>query len=236
MKYKLALFILSSAGLNAQSFIGNTTPSAGDTGVFAYWNFNSLSISTASAPGSGGVPTSISSNFGTANLSLTGWTGTVDDFAGSTLNAQLSSPSEESLSLVRSTNGNGGFIQFSFSMANLKDLTVSFATRGTSSGFTTGTWSYSSNGTTFTSFGASTATTSTSFAVATPGSTVTQLNNLSNVFLRYTLSGSTDVSGNNRIDNISLSATAIPEPSTFAALLGLTALAGAATRRRRVAA
>ena len=43
------------------------------------------------------------------------------------------------------------------------------------------------------------------------------------------------------IDNLIYSSTvggitAIPEPSTFAALLGLTALAGAATRRRRVAA
>ncbi len=229
-----ALSIAASSCALAQSFIGNANPTNGQSGVFAYWNFNALSITTASAPGAGGVPTTIASDFGSASLSLSSWTGLVDDFGGSTLNAQSSAPSEESLSLV-SNAGNGSFIQFSFSMANLTGLVINFDRRGTSTGFSTGQWSYSQNGSTFTNFGSNTATTSTSFATVTPSVAITTLDNDSTVFLRYTLSGATNTSGNNRIDNVTLSATysAIPEPSTFGAILGVAALAGVAARRRR---
>ena len=199
--------------------------------VIAYWNFNSLSIATASAPGTGGVPTTIAADQGSGTLSLADWTGLVDDFVGSTLNALNGDPGEESLSLI-SNAGNGSFIQVSFSMAGFTDLEVSFATRGTSSGFDAGQWSYSTDGTTFFDFGGNTATRVGSFAIASAGTT-NGLDNVSTAFLRYTLDGATTASGNNRIDNLQLNATAIPEPSSLA-VLGLIS-AGVAVRRRRKA-
>ena len=206
--------------------------------LIAYWNFNGLLITTASNPGSGGVPTSISADSGTGTVGLSGWGGTVDDFAGSTINALNSNPSEESLSLIAGGPsggpypGNGTYITINFSMTGYENPVVTFATRGTSTGFDTGTWSWSANGTNFTPIaGVNTATRSTSFALATVDlSTLNILDRVSNVTLRYTLSGATSNSGNNRIDNIQVNATAVPE--TSAALLGALGVLGMLRRRR----
>lgn len=214
--------ILVLAALAAVSMVGNA-----HADLIAHWNFNSLSITTASAPGVGGVPTSIASDSGSATLSLTGWTGLVDDFGGSTLNAQFGDPAEESLSLV-SNAGNGSYIQLSFSMAGYTDLEVAFATRGTSTGYSTGQWSFSTDGVNFTNFGASTATTSTTFAVASVSTTA--LDNEATAFLRYTLSGATSTTGNNRIDNLTL--TAVPEPGSALVLFGSVIGFGLLRRRR----
>ncbi len=202
----MATLAAMAAGANAQTLIG-------------YWNFNGLSIATASAPGSGGVPNSIASDSGTgATLTLGGgnWDGLVDDFGGSTINALNSDVAGVSLSLV-SDAGNGSFIEFSFSMAGLTDVSVTFATRGTSTGYNTGQWSFSTDGISFTAFGTNTATTSTTYALATVGTTA-GLDNDSTAFLRYTLSGASGASGNNRIDNLQI--TAVPEPASAALLLG----------------
>lgn len=174
----------------------------------AYWNFNSLSIATASAPGAGGVPTSITANQGTGTASLTGWTGLVDDFGGSTINAITPDASGASLSLV-SNAGNNSFIELQLNLADFGDPIITFATRGTSSGFNSGVWSYSVAGGAFTTIsGVNTATTSTTFALATVDlSAINAVDGQSNVRLRYTLSGATNATGNNRIDNIQVNAT-----------------------------
>jgi endonuclease I len=190
------LLVVAAASVQAQ------------TETVAYWNFNSLSIPTASAPGSGGVPTSITANLGTGTLSLSGWTGLVDDFGGSTINAVGTDPAEESLSLVSST-GNGSYIELQLNLADYADPILTFATRGTSSGYTTGTWSYSVGGGSFTNVtGVNTATTSTTFAVATVDLTaIDAVDGQANVRLRYTVSGATTTTGNNRIDNLVVAAT-----------------------------
>jgi hypothetical protein len=203
-----ATLLSQTVWANTISFIGNATPTAGQSGVFAYWNFNGLSIATASGPGAGGVPTTMGADFagnGSATLSLAGWTGLVDDFGGSTINAQSGDVAGASLSPVSSA-GNGSYFQFSFSMAGLESLAIDFARRGTSTGFTTGLWSYSTDGTTFTQFGSNTATTSTTFGSATQQTTAA-LNGAATAYLRYTLSGATNTSGNNRIDNLTFTAT-----------------------------
>jgi len=157
----------------------------------------------------------------------------VRDFAGIALNAQNSAVAGASLSLV-STAGNGSYIQVSFSMANLTGLVVNFATHGTSTGYNAGQWSYSTDGSAFTSFGASTATRVAPFAATvSPSIAITFLDNDPTVFLRYTLSGATNATGNNRIDNFTLSATVIPEPCYYAAIFGGLSLAAVMARRRR---
>jgi endonuclease I len=174
----------------------------------AYWNFNSLVIPTASAPGVGGVPTSISVNQGTGTLSLTGWIGLVDDFGGSTINAISPDASGASLSVV-SNAGNNSFIELQLNLADFGDPIITFATRGTSTGFNSGVWSYSVAGGAFTTIsGVNTATTSTTFALASVDlSAINAVDGQANVRLRYTLSGATNTTGNNRIDNLLVSAT-----------------------------
>ncbi len=182
--------------------------------LVANWNFNSLSIATASAPGSGGVPTTIAPSTGAGSLSLTGWGGLVDDFAGSDVNLVAPDATGGSLSLVAGGSaapfpGNGSYIEIQLNLADFSDPIVTFATRGTSSGFNTGTWSYSVGGGSFTTVsGVNTASTSTSYALATVNlSAINAVDGQSNVRLRYTLSGATSGSGNNRIDNLQVNAT-----------------------------
>lgn len=219
--------------------LGTALPA--QAGLIAYWNFNSLNIATASAPGAGGVPTSIAATSGTGSLNLATWGGLVDDFAGSTLNALNGDPAEESLSLVVGGTsapfpGNNSFITFSTSLTGNENPILSFATRGTTTGFNSGVWSWSLNGSSFTVIpGVNTATTSTTFATTSVDlSSINALDNAATVFFRYTLSGGTGSSGNNRIDNFQINAsqiTAVPEPTSMA-LVGV-ALAGGLLRTYR---
>jgi len=189
-------------------------PVAGGPKTLAYWNFNSYN----------GSDTTISSTLGSASISLTGWTGTLDEFAGSTLNALNSDTAGASLSLVsNSGSGNGSYLQISgINLTGFTDLNVTFATRGTGTGFNSGIWSYSSNGTDFADFGSNTATRSVTFAVATVGATP-GLDNVSTGFLRYTLTGASGSSQNNRIDNLQIIANGAVLP-----YLGTTSTSGTA--------
>lgn len=186
----------------------------------AYWNFNSLSIAAASTPGSGGVPTSITANTGSGTLSLTGYAGTVDDFAGDAMNAQGGDAAGASLSLVAGGSsapfpGNGGYVELQLNLADYANPIVTFATRGTSTGFNTGTWSYSVAGGSFTTVpGVNTARTATTYALATVDlTTINAVDGQANVRLRYTVSGATSSTGNNRIDNMLVSATLTSDTS-----------------------
>jgi endonuclease I len=142
------------------------------------WNFNSFAVTDKVLP----------ANSGEGSLSLSNWTGTIADFSNPNNNTR-------SLTLVSST-GNGSWIDFSFSMSGYRDLSLSFWTRGTSSGFTTGTWSFSTDGLSFTTYaGLNTATTGTTFISRTVDfSPFSSLNNAGLVILRYTLSGATSTS------------------------------------------
>lgn len=206
-------------------FIASTMMVAAD--VVAYWNFNNIpAIAAANTPGNGGVPTSVAPTSGSGTLSLSGYTGAVDDFAGSTLNVIGADTSGASLSLVggvSSVTGNGSYIEITLDLTNYANPIVTFATRGTASGYNSGLWSYSVGGGAFTNIGVSTASTSTTYALA-PAidlSTANAVDGASNVRLRYTLSGASSATGNNRIDNLQINAmltsdTVPPAPSTFA--------------------
>lgn len=228
-KLLVVVAIVATAFINASA----------DAALIAYWNFNGLSITTASAPGSGGVPTSITADLGSGTLNLAPWAGLVDDFAGSTINLVAPDVAGASLSLVAGGTaapfpGNQSFITTSVSTIGFKDPIVTFATRGTGTGFNASTWSYSTDGISYTPIAnSSTATTSTTFALATVDLTgISAVANQSSVIFRYTVDGATSNSGNNRIDNLQINATRVPEPATVAlASLGL--LGVVASRRRR---
>lgn len=224
----------STLSLVPLSIIAALSIASANAALVAYWNFNGLSITTASLPGSGGVPTSISADSGSGTVGLNNWLGTVDDFAGTTLNNSGAAAAEESLSLIAGGSGpgpypgNGSSITISFSMTGLENPVLTFATHRTSTGFATNQVAYSTDGMIYTDFGAPYIP-GLSFALQTwDFSAVSVLDYATTVLLKITFSGATGATGNNRIDNIQINAV----PETATGLLGALGLLGILRRRR----
>ena len=214
--------------------------------LLALWNFNTLSTT-------GGLPsnanqTSYSASTGTGTLTLVGWTsraGTaaphgISNFSGSPTNANLGDPNGQALALQGGTTAitnNGASAVFSFSMSGFENAILTYATQGTATGFTSNQVAWSTDGISYTNFGAAYAPVS-SYSASPNGlqtfdfSAINTLDGAATAFVRITFSGATSTSGNNRLDNIQLNATAVPEPSAAAAL-ALSGLALASRRRRR---
>jgi hypothetical protein len=201
-----------------------TAPVLAAEQLVGYWNFNSNDL-----PGGGfgyladpdAFPLAADAGIGNAALSIGGgivldtivngngdtvyqW---VQSFGGSTLNALFDDVAGGNFSLQGGTDvaNNGAYLQLAFDMTELSDLQISYATRGTSSGFTTQTWSWSTDGVTFTDFATIEGTNVTSFfLVESP--VVNELDFASTAYLRLTFDGATGSTGNNRVDNLVLMA------------------------------
>lgn len=162
-----------------------------------YWNFDNVS---------GTNP--IAANQGVGFVSFSNWGGSVVSFSSGRTNACLG---------LQGAAGNNSWLDFNFSTIGYRNLTLGFWTRGTSTGFTNGTWSFSTDGSTFTTLsGVNTATTSSSWVYRSIDfSSFSSLNNAASVIMRYTLSGApvtntngtVNTSGNNRLDELIFSAT-----------------------------
>jgi hypothetical protein len=153
------------------------------------WNFDS------GAPFVDPLP----ANTGVGWIDLSGWTGTITSFTGTSV-----------LSLaLEGQAGNQSYLDFSFSMSGFFDLTAEFQTRGTATGFDSGVWSYSTDGFQFNELpGVNTATRSTSFVLQTVDfSSAITVNDADDVTIRYTLDGASSESGNNRIDEFTFNGT-----------------------------
>lgn len=124
-------------------------------------------------------------------------------FAGSAINAEGDDEAGGSISIQGGTdNGNNGsYLQFEISMEEKSNLQISYATRGTAAGFTTQTWSWSTDGENFTNFGTIENTNVTDFFLV-EANAPSNLNGEESVYLRVTLDGATASNGNNRFDNI----------------------------------
>lgn len=218
--------------------------------LLAYWNFNAST--PAAAPGTLGVLTSTAVNAGAGTLSIGGGlvynanfnstpNGQVGTFAGNVLNAVGADGSGGALSVVgsignstgNSVDANGGWVQFAISTSGYSNLVMTFAGRGTSTGFGSvnsafNTVQTSTDGVNFSSF-TTYESRQTSFQLYTFNFGA-GLNNQSTVYVRLLLDGATSGNGNNRIDNVQFNATAIPAPGALA-LVGLGGLVAA--RRRR---
>lgn len=117
------------------------------------------------------------------------------------------SANTQSLAIVGTVNNNKGIV-FKFPTIGYEKLKLSYSTRGTGTGYTTHSWSYSTNGTSFTNFATITGRTNTSFSTQTVDfSSITAIDNKSNVYIKVTISGASDSGGNNRFDNIKFYAT-----------------------------
>jgi hypothetical protein len=190
--YRIAVDGVNGASGNIQLTLALAVPPPPGMAIIASWNFDT-------AP----YPNPLGASTGTGSISFSGWTGTVTNFGGVNNTQALA---------LQGTAGNGSYIEIDFSMAGYSGLMVTFMTRGTTTGYTSGLWSWSVNGGAFTTLpGVNTATTSTIFSSKSVDfSGQAALNNAAAVRLRYTLDGSSGQSPNVRIDDLTLSATQVP--------------------------
>ena len=170
----------------------------------------------------------------TSGNQVTGVTGATSAFNGTGLSSVTTSPS--ALSLLSST-ANGQSIVFALNMTGYTDLAINYASQRSSTGFTSQVWSYSTDDITFTTFDTVTSSTilTTGYTAIQAAGDLTAVNNKSSVFIKVTFAGASGTSGSNRLDNITfagVAASAVPEPSTYGAIVGSIVLAGLVLRRR----
>jgi len=206
------------------------------------WDFFNLPVTTTTTA----TPATIAATTGTGSIDIsafglgspqgtsperTSFTGTAVDNAFSGSDVTTASPTQMAISFANLT-ANGKSMIVSFSTLGFSSLQLSFATRGTATGFNNQSWAWSTDGITYTSVGANTANNTSTWLVKTI-SLGSFLDNATTAYLKLTFSGATAAAGNNRLDNIQLNATAVPEPATIAlaSLGGLACLV--AMRRKR---
>ena len=233
--------LVSSAALLLSATL--TLPAQTGAELIGEWNFNSY-VSTTTT---GGFGVTILADGGDGVLFVQSATSTGTNFAtahtgGTTLGAWDEAPAGGRIELRRGERWNNGYLELRVDMTNRFDLNLTFAADITSTFPTTTTLQWSiDGGTNFTDFATLTQ------AVDSPGNSMTlfeylsenpaldfsALNNQSDVRLRFQFSGGggpTSASTGFLLDNIVV--TAVPEPSSYAAVLGLVAL-GCIWRQRR---
>jgi len=207
--------------------------------LVAGWDFETTA-NGGTAAATNNAPRVYFANFGSGSLHLdgangasswvalptTGGSNQVTAFSGTALNAASGFSTNEfgpsALALVSATNNsaNNQSLVFKFSMVGRKDLTVSYTTRGTPSGFTTQTWFYSTNASDWIQASVQTGRNVTNFSVISLP-VITNVNGSADVFLRMTVSGATSSSGNNRIDNVQIVASSLDPLETWTGFYGL---------------
>jgi PEP-CTERM motif len=191
----------------------------------AIWNFNDSDLNVDHGSGT------LTSNLNAVNVLFA---------AGTTNNARQGDTAGQALSLQGGTGNvnNGRNITLSVSTVAFSNIVVSFATQGTSTGFSSNQFQYSIDGITFVDFSPpySPATAFGTLPVVFSLAAIAGLNNNPNAAFRIVFNGATSATGNNRIDNIvvegtKLASTSVPEPATV--LLLLSGLGGLCQVRRR---
>jgi hypothetical protein len=187
----------------------------------AYWAQNN---NTLPAGGNGFTPQSFPqpADEGSGQLTLQNFNQTltsagaysfVQSFAGTTLNSLPGYIAGGSLSLQGATNNsnNGASIVLAVSTAGYQDIQLSYAVQSTATGFNQRLLSWSVNGVDFVEFGRDQQQ-NTSFSLRTYDlSTITEVNDQAQLYIKITLSGATNATGNNRFDNILISGSLIAD-------------------------
>ncbi len=202
--------------------IADTTPAAPD-GVIAAWNFNTAP-NAVNPMWNPIIPPSA----GSGEVRLGGWSAA----SGGTVPGTNSNPNGvtgSALSLI-GTGGNGRSLDVVVSTSGWAGMSATLFTRGSSTGYNTGNWSWSADGTNFTPItGLNTASQSSSFQqipLIVNVSTIGAANNLSVFTLRYTLTGATGSTGSGLIDDLTILGTRYSQSwlARFPPLTGASAL------------
>ena len=204
-------------------YVSRTVVTATIGTTVAGWDFQTTTNSNggtaaASAPN---TPKLFRSNAGVGTMYLDGTNGSSDwvqatelnALTGTALNATGTATGGNGLdpvtagtsSLVLVGSGaNGKSVSFKFSMAAFQGVTLSYATRtsGSTTGFNTQRWAYSTNGTDWTDVESFTPPT-TIFTVKVLA-TLNALDSAADAYLKCTFSGATTATSNNRLDNVLL--------------------------------
>jgi hypothetical protein len=164
-----------------------------------YWDFNTGSSGVANAKWPSPITATSSINSGVLTHNIT----TTEDFAGSTLDAPgfTTAAGGASFSAVGNTNNNNSIV-LNVSTAGYQDIALTYATRGTATGFNEHVIEYSTDGTSYVAHSTLTGRNNTTFSLQTIDFTaVTAANNNPNFKIRITVRGATAAAGNNRFDN-----------------------------------
>jgi hypothetical protein len=194
----------------------------------ALWNFNDADLFE------------VDRGFGTMTSSFQ--PENIGALAGSAINSQDGDPAGQSLRLASWAN-NGRDLTWSVSTEGYRSIAVSFALSGTGTGFSRNQFQYSvDTGLTWMGFGGP-FDPATTFALQTFDLTgIPGLVDNPGTAFRILFDDATGSTGNNRIDNLLVSAdripepstvTPVPEPSTISLMLAGIGFIGYACRRRR---
>ncbi|MCK9203266.1 MAG: chitobiase/beta-hexosaminidase C-terminal domain-containing protein [Bacteroidales bacterium] len=176
----------------------DVTPAAPNTPTVITANLGTQLTSTLYADGTNGSSSWLSTE------SSPEWT----TFGGNILNDPRS-PQVAGLAIaLANMSANGKSIILKFSMTDYKDPILTFATRGTASGFNNHQWAWSIDNITYTDFGINTAINTSTWTLQTLDmSAINELDNVPIVYIRLVVTGASSPSGNNRLDNVVINAT-----------------------------
>ena len=219
--YYFAIYPYTNSGTNINYKTDPVIPTTDITTMafippVAAWTFDTVTTGTSTAltyVAKFGAQTNSAMLYADGSNGSSTWTAgnEIDAFSGTVINdPRETTYAGSSIALVGGTalSANGKSIIFKFSMTNLINPIITFATRGTSSGFSTHQWAWSTDNVTYTDFGTNTANTTTTFLSRTLDmSAIDQVDQAATVYLKLTVSGATNASGNNRIDNFVINAT-----------------------------
>ncbi|HOO99286.1 MAG TPA: DUF5689 domain-containing protein [Bacteroidales bacterium] len=182
--------------------------------IIASWSFDGLLAPTSEVPTASVIQADYGSSTSNSFIYLDGTNGSsswisvptspeLTAFSGTTLNDPRPTPASGMALALANNTANGKSLVIKFSTLALSKIKVLLATRGTSTGFDTHSWEWSTDNISYTACATNAANKTSTWSVETVDLTsIEAINNAATVYLKLTVTGATSSSGNNRIDNL----------------------------------